>query len=85
MEEFVLKHLLESPPVLVVPLKDAGAPTHAYDMLDDSLVVKIVYLGLGLGIKWYAKQCTTAPALYEYVIYTTTAFTNWSALGAGSV
>jgi len=51
MEEFVLKHLLESPPVLVVPLKDAGAPTHAYDMLDDSLVVKIVYLGLGLGIK----------------------------------
>jgi hypothetical protein len=45
IEEFVLEHLLESPPVSAVPLKDAGGPTHAYDMLGDGLAQELYALG----------------------------------------
>jgi hypothetical protein len=42
---FVL-HLLESPPVLgSVPLKEAGAPVHAYDMFGALLAKELYALG----------------------------------------
>jgi hypothetical protein len=41
-----LENLLESPPVFgSVPLKEAGAPVHAYDMLGDVLAQELYALG----------------------------------------
>jgi hypothetical protein len=43
--DFVL-HLLESPPVFgSVPLKEAGAPVHAYDMFGTVLAKELYALG----------------------------------------